>query len=409
MNPRLFLLISYIITLMLLTLLGYLGDLSSESYNLATEYFSASEIKTGKQFFRFALIPWTIYRILIIVILFFLINSKKYLGFVKGINQKIKNSFLRLLITILFFTFFLNLLKIPFSIIAGFMRDRYFQVTGIDFLTWLTRHSASAIISIGIFSISIALILFIINRTRRYLITVPLVFIIIGLALSVVYPRVVTPLFYETSGVHDPALKGKITKLLHRAGVKEVDVHLVYKSRYRMTANAYFTGTGSRREIYLYDTLLKKFTHDEILSILAHELIHYNEEHVLLGIFMGGIGLLLFIPLLNFAAFRLFGRDIRWLTLPERFPALLFSLTILLYFIKPVNNAISRVMERRADIKSFELIENRDVFTRMEEKLAVVNRSNILPNPLYTFFYYTHPPVLERIKTAKNSAKLNPE
>jgi STE24 endopeptidase len=401
MNRRLILLLSYIITLLLMTLLGYMGDLSNESYDTAMKYFSSSEIETGKNFFRFSLLPWTLYRIMIITVFFYLIYSSRYKTLINWIKGKVKNSFLRLLTSTALLYIFLNLLKLPFHIIAGYVRDRSFQVTEIDFMTWLIRHGVSVLISIALVSLSLSLILFLINRTKRYILYVPLMFAAIALVFSVVYPRVVMPLFYDTGEVDDPALKSKIMDLVERAGIEEVDLHVIYKSRYRITANAFFTGTGPRREIYLYDTLLKKFDHDEILTILAHELVHYNEEHVLIGVLLGAAGLFIFMPFLNFTAEKLFHRDIKWLTLPEGLPALLFILTIMLYFIKPVENSLSRIMERRADINSFELIENRDVFIEMEKKMAVINRSNILPNPLFAFFYYTHPPVLDRIKSAE--------
>ncbi len=405
MNRRVILILFYISILLMMTLLGFMGDLSNESYDLAMKYFSSTDIETGIKFFRFSLLPWTLYRILIIIILYHMIFSMGYKTVVDRINGKIKNSFLRLMAATILINIFLNIIKLPFHIVAGFMRDRYFQISGMDFLTWMARHWASVSISILLFSLSLSLILTLINRTKRYRISVPLVFIAIALFLSVVYPRVITPLFYETGKIDDPVLKAKILNLVERAGIKEADIHVVYKSRYRLTANAYFTGTGPRREIYLYDTLLKRFTHDEILTILAHELVHYNEEHLLIGVLLGAAGLFFLIPLLNFTAVKLFHCDIKWFTFPEGLPALLFTLSIMLYFIKPIENSFSRIIEKRADIKSLELIENCKAFTKMETKLAVINRSNILPHPLFVFFYNTHPPVLDRIKSAEKHIK----
>jgi STE24 endopeptidase len=401
MNRRKFLLLLYVTTLLILTLLGFAGDISQESFERATKYFTISEIETGKNFFRFSLFPWTLYRIVVITILFYMISSMRYKRIIQWIEGKVKNSFLRLLLSTLLLYAFIRLLKFPFHVIAGFLRDRIFQMTDIDFMTWFIRHWASSAISLILVSLFLSLILIIINKTKKYIFTVPVTFAVIALSLSVLYPRIITPLFYETGKVEDPALKGKIMDLVERAGIREAEIHLLYKSRYRMTANAYFTGTGPRREIYLYDTLLKKFDHDEIITILAHELVHYNEEHVLIGIILGAAGFFLLLPLLNFAAVFLFDRDIKWFTLPEGLPALIFTLTIILYFIKPIENSISRIIEKRADTQSFELIEKREVFIEMEKKLAVINRSNILPNPFFAFFYYTHPPVLDRITNAE--------
>lgn len=391
--------------LLLMALLGFTGNINRESYELAMKYFSSTEIETGKKFFRFSLLPWTLYRILIITILFYMIKSNRHQKVTNWIRARVKKNFLCLMASTALLYLFLNLIKLPFHIIAGYIRDRSFLVTEIDFMTWFSRHLLSVTVSITLVSLFLSLILSLINRTKGYIISVPLAFAAVTLTLSVVYPRVVTPLFYKTGEVDDPALKAKIINLVERAGIKEAGVHVVYKSKYRMTANAFFTGTGPRRDIYLYDTLLKKFEHDEILTILAHELVHYNEEHVLIGVLLGTVGLFVFILFLNFISANLFNRDIKWLSTPEGLPALLFTLTIILYIIKPVTNSISRTMERRADIKSLELIDNREIFTEIEKKMAVINRSNILPNPLFVFFYYTHPPVLDRIRSAEKHRK----
>jgi len=44
--------------------------------------------------------------------------------------------------------------------------------------------------------------------------------------------------------------------------------------------NAFFTGFGKSRRIVLYDTLIEKYTNDELLTTLAHEMGHYKLKHM---------------------------------------------------------------------------------------------------------------------------------
>ena len=45
--------------------------------------------------------------------------------------------------------------------------------------------------------------------------------------------------------------------------------------------NAYFSGIGKVKRIILYDTLLEKMNHDEILAVLSHEAGHWKKKHIL--------------------------------------------------------------------------------------------------------------------------------
>ena len=66
---------------------------------------------------------------------------------------------------------------------------------------------------------------------------------------------------------------------------------------------AYFTGFGATRRIVLYDTLLDKFTDDEIAVVLAHEVGHWKRNHIYRGMALGLgamlLGLILYARYIN--------------------------------------------------------------------------------------------------------------
>ncbi len=45
--------------------------------------------------------------------------------------------------------------------------------------------------------------------------------------------------------------------------------------------NAYFTGIGKAKRIVLFDTLMESHAPEEILSVLAHEIGHWEKRHFL--------------------------------------------------------------------------------------------------------------------------------
>jgi STE24 endopeptidase len=91
-------------------------------------------------------------------------------------------------------------------------------------------------------------------------------------------------------------------------------------------------------------------------------------------------------------------------------PETFFSKILILGFIGsivsfpliPLSSYISRRFEREADRFSYQLMGNKESISRALIKLSKDNLSNLHPHPLYAAFYYSHPPVVERINTLRN-------
>ena len=68
----------------------------------------------------------------------------------------------------------------------------------------------------------------------------------------------------------------------------------------------------------------------------------------------------------------------------------------------PLQNAISRAMERQADAASLELTGNPAAVISLQQNLAYTNLSVVRPHPLLKYALYTHPPAMERIEHARD-------
>ena len=82
---------------------------------------------------------------------------------------------------------------------------------------------------------------------------------------------------------------------------------------------------------------------------------------------------------------------------PAALPLLLGVGLSVLLLTAPIQHAISRAFEREADEASLELTDKTDAFIRAEVALARANRADLIPPAWAVFWFYTHPPVLERI------------
>ena len=172
--------------------------------------------------------------------------------------------------------------------------------------------------------------------------------------------------------------------------------------------NAYFTGIGKVKRIVLYDTLVEKMDHNEVLAVLAHEAGHWKKKHLLKSIVAAeSIALIT-----TYISYRILQSDFL-LTLFHIERGSFFAKVVILGFLGsivafpfgPVFNYFSRRHENEADKYSYEITGNRESMISTLVKLSKDNLSNLHPHPLYALFHYSHPPVLERIRRIKGFVK----
>lgn len=218
--------------------------------------------------------------------------------------------------------------------------------------------------------------------------------------ILVIYPTWIAPLFNKFIPMEKGELKDAIFKIAQDVNFKISEIFVMDGSKRSSHSNAYFTGLGKNRRIVLFDTLINQLSKDELVSVLAHEMGHNKLKHIqkmlilsllLMLIFFYGLSLLLFYPNL-YQAFGLSGQNI--------FPALvIFSLIIspLSFFISPLLNILSRKHEYEADHFASKASNTGKYLQSALLKLNEKNLSNLTPHPLYSFFYYSHPTLEERL------------
>lgn len=237
---------------------------------------------------------------------------------------------------------------------------------------------------------------------------------LLGVAYAFLSPLVISPLFNdftplaETKWAH---LQPRVQALVDKAGVPVHEILVMNASRQSNHTNAYFAGFGSSRRIVLYDTLLVRSDADEIESVLAHELGHWQNDHIVKGIALGTFAAIFAFSLLDRLLRLAVGRA-PWLLRSPADPAGLPLILLLVYLgswaVLPVENMIIRHFERQADQASLDLARQPGAFIAGERKMAIVNRANVAPTPWNVWLFSTHPPTVERIRTAQEWERANP-
>ena len=171
-------------------------------------------------------------------------------------------------------------------------------------------------------------------------------------------------------------------------------------SRRSSHSNAYFTGLGRVKRVVLFDTLLAQMSQGQVLAVLAHELGHWKKHHVLVRMLVMQllliVGAYLSFELVQSPALpAAFGLDTASFAL--RIVLLMLAASTLLFPLTPLFSAWSRHDERQADRFAVELHGHAHDLADALAKLGTENLSNLHPHPLYATFYYSHPPLVERI------------
>jgi len=224
-----------------------------------------------------------------------------------------------------------------------------------------------------------------------------------NLAILVLYPTVIAPLFNKFEPLADEALKTRVQALMARCGFKAKGLFVMDGSRRSAHGNAYFTGLGAAKRVVFFDTLLAKLSPGEVEAVLAHELGHFKHRHVIKRIvLMFGASLLGFALLgwLTREAWFYAGLGVQPnLAAPNDALALLLfvlALPVFGYFVSPLFARLSRRHEFEADAYACAQASSADLAAALL-KLHEDNASTLTPDPIYVRFYYSHPPATERL------------
>jgi Zn-dependent protease with chaperone function len=218
----------------------------------------------------------------------------------------------------------------------------------------------------------------------------------VGALLGALAPVLLDPVFNDFTPLPDGETRSDVLALARAAGVEVGEVFSVDASRRTTGANAYVTGLGPTKRVVLFDTLLDRYSRDEVRIVVAHELAHVRNRDVLRSLAYAAIA----APAAALAVQRL-----SWPLSPERgtaraLPALALAAAVVAAPTGLIGNRLSRAVERRADAYSLELSGSTEAFVSFERAIALQNVADLRPPRWVSSLLATHPPTLERIGAA---------
>ena len=288
------------------------------------------------------------------------------------------------------------IIGLPFELYQKFKIDEDFGFNKMTAKMYVIDTIKSSFMFIVIGGAIFALLAWIISSSESWWLWGFISIFIVAVLANVLMPTFMA-LFNKFTPIEEGELKNKISSMMETVGLKNDGIFVMDASKRDGKLNAFFGGLGKSKRVVLFDTLIEKLNTKELLAVIGHELGHFTHGDIWKNI--GLMGLLLFI------AFYLFGHlpDALFTqmgVIPEagvQIAMLMLLLPLLSFVFTPFMSAVSRHNEYAADEFGSAMGGKENLVSALM-KLVTENKSFPKSHPLVVFFYYTHPPVLERLK-----------
>lgn len=309
------------------------------------------------------------------------------------------NEIVQYILMLLIFEALFTVIGIPFNYYSTFVIEEKYGLNRTTKKTFVADIIKNFIVGIAFtFALFFAVML-----TYKYLGNTGLIIAAVIIAVFMIGISACSMLILKINNkftpLEDGELKDKLMALCTKYGVEVKGISVMDGSRRSTRANAFCTGLGKKKSIALYDTLIERYTPDQITAVFAHEFGHakylhnpkmtiFNVGNILLIVAV--IGVMLNIPSLytdfgfeginyyfTFSTFNILG----W-PLME-----LFSLA---------GNVYSRKCEYQADA----FAAGEGYGDELISSLKTLNKdslSNLNPHPFIVTMEYSHPTLSQRI------------
>ncbi len=305
--------------------------------------------------------------------------------------------------------FMRQILTLPIDYLSGFRLPRSVDLSNESFGGWLHDQGKSLVLNILIGgAVAGAIVQIMIWRPYDWWWISTVLGTVFGSFMVLVAPVLIDPLFFKFKRISDSALVERLESLLARTGsrlrggVWEMDM-----SRRTRAGNAALVGWGPSRRVVLGDTILN-YAPEEIEAILAHEIAHHVGNHIWLLIAGRGVslaaGLFLAQQLFRFPeVFVSLGGPVPLPGNPSSIGALWIFVTLWGIILAPFYRWISRRLELQCDRFAASHTGGPEAISSALTRLCKNNLADLSPPAWVVTFFYTHPPLGERIRRVRET------
>eukprot|EP00629_Pelagomonadales_sp_RCC1024_P003120 CAMPEP_0119271330 /NCGR_PEP_ID=MMETSP1329-20130426/7964_1 /TAXON_ID=114041 /ORGANISM="Genus nov. species nov., Strain RCC1024" /LENGTH=495 /DNA_ID=CAMNT_0007271377 /DNA_START=170 /DNA_END=1657 /DNA_ORIENTATION=- len=242
-------------------------------------------------------------------------------------------------------------------------------------------------------------------------------FFVVAFLFITIYPVLIQPLFNKYEPLEAGPLREAIEALAKSVDYPLYKLFTVDGSKRSGHSNAYMFGFFKSKRIVLFDTLIKQMSTEEIVAVLAHELGHWRFGHVLLNFCVSQAYI--------FLAFSLFARVMGSADVYSAFgfaaaagasptagaPVIVGVLLFFAFLFEPVDHTISFFMtwnSRRCEFEADAYAASLGKAAPLQRGLVKITFENLGvldPDPWFSTYHHSHPPLVQRLRGIEAAAK----
>ncbi|MFL5696307.1 MAG: M48 family metallopeptidase, partial [Ktedonobacteraceae bacterium] len=301
-----------------------------------------------------------------------------------------------------------EVLTAPLAYYGGFVLPHRYGLSTMTLPAWLADLFKGLVLSLILEALAVEVIyLLLATQPQTWWLWTALILLFFTVIMANLAPVLILPIFYKFTPLPEGELTRRLLALAERAHTRVRGVFSMQMSRKTTAANAALMGLGNTRRIVLGDTMLDRYTPDEIEVVLAHELGHHVHHDLWKLIISQSILTLGGLYLVNLALHWALDTQHYYLGLadPAIMPFLLLVTAIFGLVVMPISNGLSRAVEYQADEYALQTTKMIGAFKSAMTRLANQNLADIEPSPLIEFLFHDHPAISKRLKHADAFAR----
>jgi STE24 endopeptidase len=249
-----------------------------------------------------------------------------------------------------------TILCLPWSIYVGFYRDHIYNQSHQAFAAWFRDQLVSALVVLILGGIAVATLYAVVRRQpNTWHIWGSVLAIAFRIILIMIAPVYIATLFNAYTPINDPEITVPILEMARANGINVDKLYEVNASKKTTQVGANVSGLFGTTRININHNMLHQASLQEIDDGVGHEMGHYVLNHIPKMLSEFTILILLCFTVLRLWLLGLQRRcGDRWGTTgvadQAMFPAVVLALTVMMLFLTPVLNTLTRALEYEADI-----------------------------------------------------------
>ncbi len=301
-----------------------------------------------------------------------------------------------------------ELISAPLTFYRGYVLPRRYGLSVQTISAWLLDLVKGMLIGLLLELLAVELIyLLLATQPLTWWLWVALVMLFFSVVLANLGPVLILPRFYRFTPLPDGELKQRLLALAEQAHTRVRGVFTMQMSSKTTAANAALMGLGNTRRIVVGDTLLDRYTPDEIEVVLAHELGHHVHRDIWKLIISQALLTLVALAVVNLILHAIATPQYgyRGLADPATLPLIALVTAVVGLIFMPLGNTYSRYLEYQADEYALTATARSEAFKSMMTRLANQNLAEVEPSPLVEILFHDHPSIRSRLEHAEAFAR----